>query len=161
MYQVDVNQEYQKAKSKFLRYSLLFSLIFSLALVADVLLVLFAGEDYQINLLITIIISILFIWFAIFFFTNIYQDINNRYRYFKGYDSGLKPVDEVIFLSSNDELAYVNGLYVYPMKVKFVSNLEEVEKIIYSFNKDVNYERGDKLTITTYQRIILKMEKHS
>ena len=161
MYQVDVNQEYQKAKSNFLRYSLLFSLIFSLVLVTDVLLILFAGEDYQINLLITIIISILFLWFAIFFFTNIYQDINNRYRYFKGYDSGIKPTDEVIFLASSDELAYVNGLYVYPLMVKYVSNLEEVEKIIYSFSKEINYEQGDKLTITTYQRIILKMEKHS
>lgn len=161
MYQVDVNKEYQKAKSNFLRYSLLFSLIFSLVLVTDVLLILFAGEDYQINLLITIIISILFLWFAIFFFTNIYQDINNRYRYFKGYDSGIKPTDEVIFLASSDELAYVNGLYVYPLMVKYVSNLEEVEKIIYSFNKEINYEQGDKLTITTYQRIILKMEKHS
>ena len=161
MYQVDVNQEYQKAKSNFLRYSLLFSLIFSLVLVTDVLLILFAGEDYQVNLLITIIISILFLWFAIFFFTNIYQDINNRYRYFKGYDSGIKPTDEVIFLASSDELAYVNGLYVYPLMVKYVSNLEEVEKIIYSFSKEINYEQGDKLTITTYQRIILKMEKHS
>ena len=161
MYQVDVNKEYQKAKSNFLRYSLLFSLIFSLVLVTDALLILFAGEDYQINLLITIIISILFLWFAIFFFTNIYQDINNRYRYFKGYDSGIKPTDEVIFLASSDELAYVNGLYVYPLMVKYVSNLEEVEKIIYSFDKEINYEQGDKLTITTYQRIILKMEKHS
>ena len=161
MYQVDVNKEYQKAKSNFLRYSLLFSLIFSLVLVTDVLLILFAGEDYQVNLLITIIISILFLWFAIFFFTNIYQDINNRYRFFKGYDSGIKPTDEVIFLASSDELAYVNGIYVYPLMVKYVSILEEVEKIIYSFNKEINYEQGDKLTITTYQRIILKMEKHS
>ena len=161
MYQVDVNKEYQKAKSNFLRYSLLFSLIFSLVLVTNVLLILFAGEDYQINLLITIIISILFLWFAIFFFTNIYQDINNRYRFFKGYDSGIKPTDEVIFLASSDELAYVNGLYVYPLMVKYVSNLEEIEKIIYSFSKEINYEQGDKLTITTYQRIILKMEKHS
>ena len=67
----------------------------------------------------------------------------------------------MIFLASSDELAYVNGLYVYPLMVKYVSNLEEVEKIIYSFNKEINYEQGDKLTITTYQRIILKMEKHS
>lgn len=161
MYQVDVNKEYQKARSNFLRYSLIFSLIFTCVLVADVLLILLAGEEYRINLLIAIIISILFIWFAIFFFTNIYQDINNRYRYFKGYDSGLKPTDEVIFLAYSDELAYVNGLYVYPLMVKYVSNLDGTDKIIYSFDKDAAYKKGDKLTVTTYQRIVLKMEKHS
>lgn len=161
MYQVNVNQEYQKAKSNYLRISLIFSSIFTCVLVADFLLILLAGEDFKINLLISIIISILFVWFAIFFFTSIYPDINNRYRYFKGYDSGIKPTDEVVLIESIDELAYVNGLYVYPMMVKYVSNLEETEKIIYSFDKNVSFEKGDKLTVTTYQRIILKMEKHS
>jgi hypothetical protein len=161
MYQVDVNQEYQKAKSKFLRYSLLFSFMFAAILTADTLLILLAGEDYQINLIITICISILFLWFAIYFFTNIYQDINNKYRYFKGYDSGIKPTDEVIFLEYSDEIAYVNGLYVYPIIVKYVSNLAGTDKIIYSFDNHFDLKEGDKLTFTTYQRIVLKMEKHS
>lgn len=161
MYQVDVKQEYQKAKSNYFRLSLIFSSIFACVLVADVLLILLAGEDYQINLIIAIIVSILFLWFAIYFFTNIYPDINNIYRYFKGYDSGLKPTDEVIFLEYSDELAYINGLYVYPLIVKYVSNLEGTDKIIYSFENNLNVKKGDKLTVTTYQRIVLKMEKHS
>ena len=161
MYQVDVKQEYQKTKSNYLRLSLMFSSIFTCVLVADVLLILLAGEDYQINLIIAIIVSILFLWFAIYFFTNIYPDINNIYRYFKGYDSGLKPTDEVIFLEYSDELAYINGLYVYPLIVKYVSNLEGTDKIIYSFENNLNVKKGDKLTVVTYQRIILKMEKHS
>ena len=156
-----MKQEYQKAKSNYLRLSLIFSSIFTCVLVADVLLILLAGEDYQINLIIAIIVSILFLWFAIYFFTNIYPDINNIYRYFKGYDSGLKPTDEVIFLEYSDELAYINGLYVYPLIVKYVSNLEGTDKIIYSFENNLNIKKGDKLTVTTYQRIILKMEKHS
>ena len=161
MYQVGVKQEYQKAKSNYLRLSLIFSSIFTCVLVADVLLILLAGEDYQINLIIAIIVSILFLWFAIYFFTNIYPDINNIYRYFKGYDSGLKPTDEVIFLEYSDELAYINGLYVYPLIVKYVSNLEGPDKIIYSFENNLNIKKGDKLSVTTYHRIILKMEKHS
>ena len=161
MYQVDVNQEYQKAKSNFLRYSLLFSFMFAAVLVADTLLILLAKEEYKINLLITLIISILFLWFAIYFFTNIYPDINNRYRYFKGYDSGLKPMDEVIFLEYSDEITYVNGLYVYPILVKYVSNLDGTDKIIYVFDNNLGFKKGDKITITSYQRIVLKMEKHS
>ena len=161
MYQVDVKQEYQKAKSNYFRLSLIFSSIFACVLVADVLLILLAGEDYQINLIIAIIVSILFLWFAIYFFTNIYPDINNIYRYFKGYDSGLKPMDEVIFLEYSDEISYVNGLYVYPILVKYVSNLDGTDKIIYVFDNNLGFKKGDKITITSYQRIVLKMEKHS
>ena len=148
MYQVDVNKEYQKAKSNFLRYSLLFSLIFSLVLVTDVLLILFAGEDYQINLLITIIISILFLWFAIFFFTNIYQDINNRYRYFKGYDSGIKPTDEDI-KGDGKATVYLNlnwrsGTTVYKMRYALsnVANAWKHYEIGFSLFKDVNGTYG-------------------
>lgn len=160
-YQVDINDEFKKAKSRYLRYSLLFSLILTIVIVGDVLLILLSKEDYLIYLIIASIVTILFIWFAIYFFTVIYSDINNRYRYFKGYESGLKPVEEVEFIKKSDELCYVNGLYVYPLFVTYKEGINEQNKIIYALNKDVNYEMGDKLTITTYQRILLEAEKHA
>ena len=159
-YCVDVNEEYQKVKSKFLRASLLFSLILTIVLVADVLLVILAKEKYQVNMIIAIAITSLFSWFAIYFFTNIYSEINARYRYFKGYDVGIKPSDEVIFVRKGDELCYINGLYVYPVWVNYYDNLTKKEKIIYTVNGDLAYQSGDKLTITTYQRILIRAEKH-
>ena len=64
-------------------------------------------------------------------------------------------------IDTRDDLSYVNGLYVYPLFVKYVSNLEGTEKIIYSSSKDLGLTKGDKLTVTTYRRILVKMEKHS
>ena len=161
MYSVDVGNEYQKSKSTFLRSSLLFSLLLTVILIADVLLVVLANEDYFVNLFIAITISVLFSWFAIYFFTNIYSDINARYRYFQGYNSGLHPTEEVIYLKKSDELCYLNGLYVYPVFVKYVTNLSSQDKIIYTMDKDLDYVEGDKLTVTTYQRVLIKAEKHS
>ena len=159
-FQVDVNEEYQKSKNNLLRHSLVFSCIFTLVLVADTLLVLLAGENYKVNLIISIVISILFTWFAIFFFTNIYNDVNSRYRYFRGYNSGLKPVEEVEFLKKSDELCYINGLYVYPVYVRYFIGINCQDKVIFAFSNDLGYEMGDKLTIETYQRILIKAEKH-
>ena len=160
-YYVDINDELNKAKKTFLFASLLFSSIFTLVIVVDILLIALANEEYQVNLIISIVITSLFAWFTIYFFSNIYQDINNRYRYFKGYQSGEQSTDEVIVIDTSDELVYVNGLYVYPFYVKYVSNLEGTDKIIYTSNKDLGLVKGDKLTITTYRRILVKMEKHS
>ena len=160
-YSVDVQREYQKAKSVFFRLSLLFSSLFTAVIIANVLLVLLAGEDYRINMLISIIISILFGWFAIYFFTNIYGDVNNKYRYFKGYESGLKAVEEVEFLKKSDELCYINGLYAYPVYVRYAIGLNRIDKVIFAFDNTLDYEMGDNLTITTYQRFLIKAEKHS
>ena len=157
---MDVNGEYAKAKSKILRSSLLFSLLLTAVIVADVLLVMLAGEDYLVNLIISSVITVLFIWFAIFFISNVYSDINTRYQYFKGYQSGLQPTDEVVLLKKSEELCYVNGLYVYPLFVRYLSTLGESEKIIYTLD-NLDYQPDDKLTITTYQRILIKAEKHS
>ena len=160
-FSVDVQNEYLSAKSAFLRWSLLFSGLFTLTILADVLLILLAGEYYTVNLVIAIIVSILFCWFAIFFFTNIYGDVNNKYRYFRGYESGIKPTEEVEFLSKSEELCYINGLYVYPVYVRYAIGLNRIDKVIFAFNNNIDFEMGDKLTITTYQRILIKAEKHS
>lgn len=159
-YRVDIENEYKKAKSTFLKQSLLFSLILTLVLIGDVLLVTLSGENYVINLIIAAVITTLFSWYAIFFFTNIYGEINSRYRFYKGYDSGLKPVEEVEFLSQRGEILYVNGLYVYELSVRYFEGITHQDKIIYCFDK-LDFEVGDKLTIETYQRIIVKAEKHS
>ena len=160
-YHVDVSNEYQKSKSTFFRYSLGFSILLTLVIVGDVLLIVLANEDYLVNLIISIIISILFTWIAIYFFTNIYNELNAKYRYFKGYDSGIQETNEVVFIKKSDELSYINGLYAYPVAVRYVSNLEDKDKIIYTLDKDLDLEAGDKMTITTYQRILIKAEKHS
>ena len=160
-YSVDVTYEYQKARSVFLKWSLLFSGVLTAAIVGNVLLVMLAGEYYTVNLVISIIVTILFVWFAIYFFSNIYGDVNSRYRYFKGYESGIKPIEEVEFLKKSDELCYINGLYVYPVYVRYAIGLNRIDKVIFAFNNDIKFEMGDLLTITTYQRILLKAEKHS
>ena len=159
-YSVDERHEYQVAKSKLFRISLLFSLILASVILADVLLVVLTKGDYLISMIIAITITILFSWFAIFFFTNIYSEVNAQYRYYKGFDSGLKSIDEVEFVNQSKDLCYVNGLYVYPVRMRFISNLEAKEKIIYTLEEKLNFQEGDKLTITTYQRILIHAEKH-
>ena len=82
-------------------------------------------------------------------------------RYYKGYEGGIKSTDEVMVIKSSEELTYLNGLYVYPVLVKYIDNLSSKEKIIYSLSKELGYQEGDKLTITTYQRILIEAEKRS
>ena len=160
-YSVDIDYEYQKAKSILFRPSLAFSIIFTLVIVGDVLLVTLANENYLVNLIVAIVITILFSWLAIYFFSNVYSGMNAKYRYFKGYASGIKPVEEVEFLKKSDELCYVNGLYVYPLYVRYHIGLNCQDKVIFALKNDLPYHMGDRLTITTYQRIVLSAEKHA
>lgn len=160
-YYVDVESEYKQAKSIVLRYSLIFSTVLTLTLVADTLLIVFANEEYVLNYIFAVIITILFSWFAIFFFTTIYQSINAKYRYFKSINSGLKEEAEVEFIAKRGDICRVNGLYVYPIHVRYLLGITEEDKIIYSFSDNWDLEPGEKLTISTYQRIILKADSHS
>lgn len=159
-YSVDVSSEYQQIKSKYLRYSLLFSSILTAVLIGDVLLITLSKEHYKLCMVVAIVITVIFSWFAIFFFTNIYKDINERYRYFKGYESGIKSTEEVEVLNLSEEQCLVNGLYVYPLFIRSYSGLTSTDKIIYSLEKNLDYKPGDKLTITTYQRILITAERH-
>ena len=157
---MDVSKEYQTARKSLFALSLLFSLLFSVVLIADVLLVVLANEDYLVNLIISIVISILFVWFAIYFFSNIFNDANEKYLFYRGYESGLKEEGEVELVSIDDELRYMNGLYVYAVSVRYINGLERIDKIIYSVNKDLGFRVGSKLSITTYRRILTKARLH-
>ena len=159
-YQMDVSKGYQDAKKSLFKLSLLFSLLFSAVIVIDVLLVALANEDYLVNLIISIIITILFAWFALYFFYNILDDVNGEYRFYKGYESGLKENNEVIFNEQINELTYINGLYAYPVHITVSDGLEKVNKVIYTIQKDLGYKNGDKLTVITYSRILVKAEPH-
>ena len=159
-YSVDVSHEYQVAKTKFLRLSLLFSGILTLVIVGDILLITLSKESYIPQLIVAIVITIIFSWFALFFFTNIYNETNHQYRYFKGYNSGLQPIEEVEFLSQSEELCYINGLYVYPVYVRYMTNLSAQDKVVYTLKEKLPFEMGDKLTIKTYQRVIIEAERH-
>ena len=161
IYSVDVNEELKKSKSKLIRYTLLFSSVLTVTLTTDTLLVVLSKENYTIPLIIAIVVTSLFGWFAIYFFTNIYGEINVRYRYFKSYESGVKSIEEVEFVNKEDELCYVNGLYVYPVHIKSFDGLKVVDKLIYTLNENLDYKADDKLTITTYQRILIEAENHS
>ena len=161
LYSVDVKDEYSKCKSKFLRCSLLFSFLLTVVLVTDTLLVILTKENYTFALVIAIVITVLFSWYAIFFFSNIYNEVNTSYRYYKGYESGLKSIEEAKFISIEDNLEYVNGLYVYPVHITSFDGLVSQDKVIYSLEKNLTYQKGDKLTITTYQRILMKAELHA
>ena len=158
---MDVSKECASAKKTLFMLSLVFTLLFTLIILADVLLIALAGEDYIVNLIIAIVISVLFTWFSIYFFSNIYSEANNKYRYYRGYESGLKPIEEVEFLKKSDELCYINGLYVYPVYVRYAIGLSRQDKVIFSTTNTLDYQMGDKLTITTYQRILIKAERHS
>ena len=158
-YQLDVSKGYQVSKKHFLLLSLLFSLIFTVVLISDVLLVVLSNENYIVALIISIVITILFAWFAIYFFYNIYSDVNNEYRFYKGYESGLKEIGEVIYINQDTELTYINGLYAYPVHVAYINGLEKTNKVIYTIEK-LDYRQGDKLSIITYRRILVKAELH-
>ena len=160
IYSVDVEYEYKKSKSKLLRCSLLFASILTTTLVADILLIVLSNENYIASLVIAIIITVLLSWFIIFFFSSLYGDMNKRYRYFKGYESGEKSTEEVQVLTKIGDMCRINGLYAYPIRVKSFDGLTSVEKVIYVLNNSLDVKEDDRLTITTYQRIIIEAESH-
>ena len=160
-YSLDVVSEYQNAKKTLFRHSLVYSLILTLVIVGDALLVTLAKENYTINMIIAIVITILFGWLSIYFFSNVYRDMDAKYRYFKGYDSGLKPKEEVEFLKKSDGICHINGLYVYPVYVRYSIGINRQDKVIFCLDNNLEYHMGDKLTISTYQRILIEAEKHA
>ena len=65
----------------------------------------------------------------------------------------------MIYINQDTELTYINGLYAYPVHVAYINGLEKTNKVIYTIEK-LDYRQGDKLSVITYRRILVKAELH-
>lgn len=157
IFNLDVKVKFFEAKSNMQKNVFFFASIFSIVLIVIILLVALSSNEYMINLIFTIIISILFACFAIFEATVIYPILFNRLRFFSGYFSGKKIEDIVMIKSINKHNDQINDLDVYEIIVDVFDGLDISEKRIYSL-ENFSFDLKKKYKVETYQRILIKAE---
>lgn len=159
IFSLDIKTNFINAKNKMVKNVFIFALLLSITIIADTLLITYSTNEYLINLIFTVLISILFSFYVIFDLTIIYPKLNNELRFFKGYFSGEKNSDIVFVNSFSESKTIMNGLESYKVNITVVDGLLKEEKSIFVFSK-FNFSKNKKYKIETYQRIITKIEEY-
>ena len=133
----------------------LFSTIITITLV--VVLMLTSKSHYALELVFTILISVIYLIYLIFYFTVIRRVLSADLRFFEGANKNEKSKYDVEILSMSDEIKEYNGREYYLLEAKVYENLKDEVKNFYLPAK-FSFKKDQKARLYVYGSIVIDVE---
>lgn len=154
---VDIKQGLYGVEIKKRRHFLLFLFSTILTITLVVVLMLTSKSRYILELVFTILISIAYLIYLIFYFTVIRRVISADLRFFEGANKNEHSEYDVEIVSMSDEIKEYNGREYYLLEAKVFENLTEEVKNFYLPTK-FSYKENQKARLYVYGSIVIQVE---
>ena len=156
---VDADKQIFKYQTKRRNSLILFILVSVFSTIAIVLLMVFSSENYIANLIFTILFFVILLFFFIFYFTVWRKYILDHLNFFEGVKKTKHEEIEFEILGFEKEKKEYDGISFYVLNVKCVENFKTVEKNILCLKNEIPFQNGEKVFITIFGKVAIKMEK--
>ena len=154
---VDIKKGLYDAERRKLRHFLLFlfSTILTIALV--IVLMLTSKLNYVVELIFTILVSVIYLIYLVFYFTVIRRVISNDLRFFEGAAKSELSENDVEILSMSKETKEYNGREYYVLEAKVDENLKDDVKNFY-LPEQFSFKNKQKARLYVYGSIVINVE---
>ena len=158
---IDVKAIKRKSTIRFIIHLIVISLLTLIVISGSVISLIYSSLEYQLNLIINIIVDSGFTCLLIFYFFNIFPIVNCYYRLFKKInhvayehrrnlefieERNNKTIDNVKFRTLN--FSYKEGENTY-------------QENLYVLDNGYEFKKGEHYSLFTYHNIIIKLEEKS
>ena len=156
---ININEFKRKAKKRY--YLHLILVLLSLAVIATGLVLsiqLSPWQIYDVFMIINIVVSVLVVVAAIFYFLNIFPIISHYYKFYQNMTS--VSLDHRRNRTYVDELENKNiGQVSYRVLLfSYKEGEKEYKENLYVLDNDIQFEKGGNYKIATYRNVIVKSE---
>ena len=154
---VDIKKGLGGVEVKKLRHFILFVLSTILTIALVIILMLTSKRSYVVELIFSILISVAYLIYLVFYFTVIRRCLNAEYRFYDGANKAELSEYDVEILSMSEELKDYNGLEYYVLEAKVSENLKDEEKIFYLPAK-FSFKKNQKARLYVYGSVVINVE---
>ena len=155
---VDIEKDRKKAISRFIFHIVSISLLSILAISGIVLLLVLSKLEYQINLIIDLLLAAFYLIFIIFYFFNIFPVVKHYYSLFKGMNNvSLEHRRRLTYLKEIDE-KIINNINYRVLQFTYKEGEHEYIDNLYILDNDINFEIGNNYRLDTYHNVIVRYE---
>ncbi len=154
---VDIKEGLYGVEIKKRRHFLLFLFSTILTITLVVVLMLTSKSRYILELVFTILISIAYLIYLIFYFTVIRRVLSADLRFFEGANKNEHSEYDVEIVSMSDEIKEYNDREYYLLEAKVFENLTEEVKNFYLPAK-FSYKENQKARLHVYGSIVIQVE---
>ena len=154
---IDIEKGLYGVSYKKRRHFILFVLSTMFAVALVILLMLTSKQRYTLELIFTILISIAYLLYLVFYFTVIRRVLQAELRFYEGASKAELSEYDVEILSISEEIKEHNGLEYYVLEAKVDENLKEEDKIFYVPTK-FSFKKNQKATIQVFGSVVINVE---
>lgn len=154
---VDIKKGLYGVEIKKRRHFLLFLFSTIIAITLVIVLMLTSKQNYILELIFTILISIAYLIYLIFYFTIIRRVLSADLRFFEGAGKNEQSEYDVEILSMSDEIKEYNGREYYLLEAKVNENLKDEVKNFYLPSKFA-FKKNQKARLYVYGSIVINVE---
>jgi hypothetical protein len=154
---VDIEKGLYGAEYKKRRHFILFILSTILTFALIILLMLTSKQKYILELIFTILVSVFYLIYAVFYFTVIRRVLKADVRFFEGASKVELSEYDVEIHSISENIKEYNGREYYVLEAKVDENLKEEDKIFYLPSK-FSFKKNQKARIQVYGSIVINVE---
>ena len=154
---IDIEKGLYGVSYKKRRHFILFILSTMFAVALVILLMLTSKQKYTLELIFTILISIAYLLYLVFYFTVIRRVLQAELRFYEGASKAELSEYDVEIHSISEEIKEHNGLEYYVLEARVDENLKEEDKIFYVPTK-FSFKKNQKATIQVYGSVVINVE---
>ena len=154
---IDIEKGLYGAAYKSRRHFILFILSTMFAFALVILLMLTSKQKYILELIFTILISVSYLIYLVFYFTVIRRVLHADMRFFEGASKAELSEYDVEIQSISEEIKIYNGREYYVLEAKVDEYLKEEDKIFYVPTK-FSFKKNQKAKIQVYGSVVINVE---
>lgn len=156
---LDIKKNKKRSKRRYVLHIALLSSLSLLVIVGSVLSLIFSSLDYQVNLLLNIIIDSLYVVFMVFYFLNIFPMVKRYYRIYKGMNGvSMEHRRKMTFIEQRENKTMDNIIFKV-MNFSYQEGENVYQENLYILDNDVPFEKGKSYALDIYQNIIVNMKE--
>lgn len=153
---VDIKQKFYLASSRRKKSLLLFVISTVAIVILDACLLATSKNNYVLEAIFTIIFTIAYLFFLIFYFTTLRKNIMSELQFYEDANKAELIEVRVSLIEFEKETKINNGLEYFILKAVVKENLEDTERLFLVPSK-FTFKKNEKAILKTFGRVVLEV----
>lgn len=155
---IDIDDKFNEISYLKKKHKLLFICASILIVIFDGILLSTSKENYILNMIFSIILTIAYFFYLIFYFSILRIKIFDEYRLFSSLEKKVFCEDKCEFIEYEDKKEISNGIEYFVLNMNVLNNLENVVKKFYVLEK-FPFKKNKKYQINYFGKVIVACEE--
>ena len=156
---ISINEFKKSAKTRYVLHIIFIVALITLTIAGSVCSLIFSTLDYQLNLILNIVIGVVVICFSFFYFLNIFPIVKHYYSFYKGLNEvSLEHRRRLVYLEESNNKEIDNTKYRV-LLFKYSEGEKEYKENLYVLDNGINFDVNKEYKIVTYHNVIIRFEE--